>query len=125
MSAQLVAVIVQVGIATTNLPAGSAAYANTSVVVTDSSGVPQPAVLLTGAETPTPWAFQTSVNVGAGTVVATAMDANGVAIPGASVSQAFTEAGTPPPATFPSPTSITVTPVAAASALAAAAVKKA
>ncbi len=83
-----------------------AAYAGTSVVVTDSTGVAQPAVTLTGKETP-PFTFQASVAPGAGTVVATDLDVNGATLN--TVSQAFTEAGTP--VTFAPTASITVTPV--------------
>src|ERR1700679_2985025 len=107
MSAYLVPVIVAIAKgASISTPTG-AAFASTSVVVTDSSGVAQPAVLLTGAETPTAWAFSTSVNPGAGTVVATDLDVNGVAL-GQPITQTFTEAGSPPQ--FFPPTGITVTP---------------
>ncbi len=105
MSTPLVTVTVTLTKVTANLPAANAAFKNTSVVVTDSTGVAQPAVLLTGAETPTPWTFTASVAPGAGTVVATDLDVNGLAI-GTPVSQAFTEAGS----TFPSTVGITVTP---------------
>jgi hypothetical protein len=87
-----------------------AAFASTSVVVTDSTGVAQSAVILTGSETPTPWAFTASVAPGAGTVVATDLDINGAAL-GSPVAQTFTEAGSPP--TFLPTTGITVTPVTA------------
>jgi hypothetical protein len=110
MSANLVPVIVAIAKgASVNSPTG-AAFASTSVVVTDSSGTPQPAVLLTGAETPTAWAFSTSVNVGAGAAVATDLDANGATL-GTPVSQSFTEAGSPP--TFLPTTGISVMPVTA------------
>ena len=42
-----------------------AAFANITVVVTDSTGNPQAPVKLTGIETPTPYAFSTSVAPGA------------------------------------------------------------
>jgi hypothetical protein len=104
--------LVQVTVALTKGPAiatqTGAAFKNTSVVVTDSTGVAQAPVLLTGAETPTPWAFATSVAPGAGTVVATDLDINGATL-GTPISQAFTEAGSPP--TFLPSTGITVTPV--------------
>lgn len=90
-----------------NTPTG-AAYASTSVVVTDSTGVAQPPVILTGKETPTPFSFTTSVAPGAGTIVATDLDVNGGVLN--TVSQAFTETGTPP--TFAPTSVITVTPVA-------------
>ena len=72
-----------------------AAFASTSVVVTDSSGVAQPAVILTGVETPTKWAFSTSVNAGIGKVVTTDLDVNGATL-GTPIIQTFTEAGSPP-----------------------------
>jgi hypothetical protein len=119
MSTPLVPVIVAVQVgASTPTPTG-AAFASTSVVVTDSTGVAQTAVLLTGVETPTPWAFSASVAPGNGTVVATALDVNGATL-GTPITQTFTEAGTVGSGTnfFP-PTGITVTPVTAAVAQAA------
>lgn len=110
MSVTLVQVIVALTQgAPINTPTG-AAYASTSVVVTDSTGVAQAPVLLTGKELPTPFAFTTSVAPGAGTVVATDLDVNNAVI-GGPVTQTFTEAGTPP--TFAPTSGITVTPVAA------------
>ena len=92
-----------------------AAYLNTSVVVTDSTGVAQAPVLLNGTESP-PFQFNTSVAPGAGSVVANDMDVNGAVLN--TVTQPFTEAGTP--VTFAPTSGISVTPVAAAAALAAA-----
>lgn len=116
MSSNLVQVIVALAKgASTNTPTG-AASAGTSVVVTDSSGVAQPAIVLTGVESPTPWAFKTSVAPGNGTVVATDIDVNGATM-GSPVSQNFTEAGTPQ--TFLPTTGITVTPVTVPAAAAA------
>jgi hypothetical protein len=122
MSVPLVSVIVAISRATTavNTQTG-AAFASTSVTVTDSTGTPQAAVILTGKETPTPWAFSTSVAPGTGSVTATDLDVNGAAL-GAQLVQTFTEAGSPP--TFFPATGISVTPVTAAVA-AASAVKKA
>jgi hypothetical protein len=111
MSTTLVSVIVAIAKGASVPTPNGVAFASTSVVVTDSSGVAQPAVLLTGKETPTAWAFSTSVAPGAGSVTATDLDVNG-AIFGTPVTQAFTEVGTPP-AFFPT-TGIVVTPVAAA-----------
>src|ERR1700744_3165657 len=115
MSANLVQVIVALtqGPAI-NSPTG-AAYASTNVMVTDSTGVAQPPVVLTGKELPTPFALTTSVAPGAGTVVATDVDVNGAPINGP-VTKTFTEAGTPP--TFAPTSGITVTPVTAVSAAA-------
>lgn len=114
MSSQLIQVLIQLAQgALINSPSG-AAYAGTSVVVTDSTGVAQPAVVLTGKEVP-PFSFTASVAPGAGSVVANDLDVNGVVI-GGPVSQAFTEAGSPPQ--FAPTSGITVTPVAAATAAA-------
>jgi hypothetical protein len=111
MSANLVPVIVAIAKGTSILTPTGVAFASTSVVVTDSSGVAQPAVLLVGNETPTPWAFSTSVAPGAGTVVATDLDTSGTVL-GTPISQTFTEAGSPP--TFLPTSGISVTPVTAA-----------
>jgi hypothetical protein len=113
MSTPLIAVIVALTKGTSMPTQTGAAFANTSVVVTDSSGVAQPAVLLSGTETPTPWAFSTSVNPGNGTVVATDLDVNSATL-GTPITQTFTEAGTPP--AFTPTTAISVTPVQAAQA---------
>jgi hypothetical protein len=108
MSAALIPVIVALTKGVSIPTPTGAAFANTSVVVTDSSGTAQPAVLLNGSETPTPWAFSTSVNTGAGNVVATDLDVNGATL-GSPITQAFTEAGTPP--AFTPTSAISVTPV--------------
>jgi hypothetical protein len=115
MSAALVSVLVAVNTVITPSTTG-AAFASISVVVTDSSGVAQPPVLLTGVESPTPFAFTTSVAPGAGSAVATALDVNGATL-GTPITQSFTEAGSPP--TFPQPTAITVTPTASTAAISA------
>lgn len=107
MSTNLIQVIVALTQGASIPTQTGAAYAGTSVVVTDSTGVAQPAVVLTGKETPTPFAFTTSVASGAGTVVAQDTDVNGAAL-GSPVSQAFTEAGSP--ASFNPTSAITVTP---------------
>lgn len=121
MSSTLVQVIVALAKgASINTPTGAASI-GTSVVVTDSSGTAQPAVVLTGAESPTPWAFTTSVASGSGTVVATDLDVNN-AVLGSPLSQSFTEAGTPP--TFQPSTGISVTPVTVAAQVAAARTQK-
>jgi hypothetical protein len=116
MSATLVPIIVAITKGASIPTQTGVPFASTSVVVTDSSGVAQPAVMLTGVETPTPWAFSTSVAPGAGTVVATDLDNSGATL-GTPITQAFTEAGSPP--SFLPTTAITVTPVAAAVASAA------
>jgi hypothetical protein len=110
MSTSLIQITVVIIKATATLPSTNAAFAGTSVVVTDSTGVAQKAVVLTGVETPTPWGFTTSVAAGAGTITATDLDSTGAVI-GTPVTQTFTEVGSPPPATFPQTTAITVTPV--------------
>ena len=118
MSAQLFQVLVALAKGASIPTQTGAAFASTSVVVTDSTGVAQAAVLLTGAETPPPWAFTASVAAGSGTVVATDLDINGATL-GTPVSQSFTESGSPP--AFLPTTGITVTPVAVAAAAIAAA----
>lgn len=123
MSATLIPVTVQVATTTTPLPSTNAAQASISVVVTDSSGAAQPAVVLVGTETP-PWSFTTSVNPGTGSVTGTALDTAGAVI-GTPFTAAFTVT---PAATFQAPTGITVTPVTgtvAAAAAHVAAVRKA
>jgi len=107
MSTTLIPVIVAITKGASIPTPTAAAFASTSVVVTDSTGIAQPAVLLTGVETPTPWAFSTSVAVGAGTVVATDLDINGATL-GTPITVTFTEAGTPP--SFLPTISVTVTP---------------
>ena len=82
------------------------AYVGTEVVVTDSTGVAQPTVTLTGKESP-PWTIVTSVAAGAGTVVATDVDTAGATLN--TITQTFTEVGSPP-ATFTPTAGITVTP---------------
>jgi hypothetical protein len=115
MSTQLVQVTVALTEGAAIASPTGAAYLNTSVVVTDSTGVPQAAVLLNGTEVPA-FTFTTSVAPGAGNVVANDMDVNGAVIN--TVSQPFTEVGTP--VTFTPTSGITVTPTAAAAARAAA-----
>jgi hypothetical protein len=116
MSSTLVQVLVAIAKGASIDTQTGAAFASTSVVVTDSSGTAQPAVLLTGVESPTPWAFTTSVAPGAGSVTATDLDANGVTL-GTPVTQSFTEAGSPQ--TFQPSTGISVTPTANTAAIAA------
>lgn len=115
MSTSLVQVIVALSKGASIATPTGAIFAGTSVVVTDSTGIAQPAVILTGVETPTPWAFTTSVAAGTGSVVATDLDVNGVTL-GTSITQSFTEVGTPP--VFLPTSTISVTPVAAAAAAA-------
>jgi hypothetical protein len=93
---------------TAPLPAANAAFAKTTVTVTDSAGTVIPPQDLNGKETP-PWtAVFTNVAAVAGatgTVTAQDFDVNGLAI-GAPVTATFTEIGTPP--VFPQTTAITV-----------------
>ena len=92
---------------TSVLPAGSAAYAATTVTLTDSAGAVQTASL-NGTEVPPFVAvFQNVAAVagGAGTVAWQDVDANGAAIPGFAGSVPFTEVGPP---TFNGTTGATV-----------------
>jgi hypothetical protein len=100
--------LIQVTVALTkgaaiNTPTG-AQSAGTSVVVTDANGA-QPAVVLTGTETPTPWSFPTSVATGSVSVTATDLDSTGATL-GTPVTATFTEAAPP---TFQPTTAITLT----------------
>ena len=104
MSSSLVQVTIALSFGASIATPSGAAYANTSVVVTDSTGVAQPAVSLTPANP----SFAASVAVGTGTVVAQDLDVNGVVI--GTVAQSFTEAGSPP--TFTPTSAITVTALA-------------
>jgi hypothetical protein len=100
------------------LPAGNAPQASNSVIVTDSAGTIYPPVLLTGAETPTPWAYSASFAPGAATAVVTALDTAGATI-GTPTSVSFTVAAAAAPATFTALTSATFTAAGASPAAAA------
>lgn len=94
------------------LPAQNAAFAGTNAALTDAAGNVQNAVM-TGAENP-PWSTVFSgIAAGAGTCLIQDVDSKGNPI-GAPISLSFTEAGSPPPATFPQTVSATLTPVAPA-----------
>jgi hypothetical protein len=107
MSTPLIQILVAITKGASVPTSSGAAFASTSVVITDSTGVAQAPVLLTGKELPTPWAFITSVAPGNGTAVATDLDVNGVVL--GTVTQTFTEAGSPP--TFLPTSAIAITPV--------------
>lgn len=88
---------------TTPLPTGIV-FGHTNVVVTDSAGAAQ-TFALNGSETP-PWSVAVlNLADGAGTIVATDVDATGATI-GSPVSQSFTT--TAP--SFPATSGITFTP---------------
>lgn len=128
MSATLASVLISILSAKQPLPAGLAA-GPLSVVVTDSNGVAQAPVSLTGAETP-PFSFTTSLPVSAdglsvsAAVAQTALDANGTPIPGAA--RTDTVSLTEPAFNAPGAVSMVLTPAAASAnpALAAAVTKK-
>jgi hypothetical protein len=109
MSSSLIQVTIALTFGASIATPSGAAYASTSVVVTDSTGTAQPAVNVTPASP----SFTASVAVGAGSVVAQDVDVNG-AVLGSPVTQSFTEVGSPP--SFTPTTGITVTPVGAAAA---------
>jgi len=99
-------VTVVVAVTTTNLPSTNAAYASTTLTLTDGAGTVQSASV-NGTESP-PWtAVFGNVAAGNGAVVAQAVDSAGAAI-GASISQGFDETG-PVQATYPAPSGLTVT----------------
>jgi hypothetical protein len=86
----------------TPLPAGNAAQASNSVVVTDSAGTVYPAVVLTGTEQPTAWAYAATFASGAATAVVTALDINGADI-GSPATYQFTVTPIGVPTTFTAP----------------------
>ena len=109
--------LVQINISSLPLPSTNTAEASISVVLTDTTGIAQPAVNLVGTETP-PYSFtaQLTPSTAAGALTATALDTTGAAI-GSALSGPFTIL---PAATFNSPTGFSVTPVTATAAAAAA-----
>lgn len=98
----LVSGIATLSVTTQPLPSGNAPQASVSVVVTDSAGTVYPAVVLTGAETPTPWAYAATFASGQATAVATALDTAGATI-GTPGSYTFNVAAATPPQTFSAP----------------------
>jgi hypothetical protein len=115
----LVAVVATLSVSPgTPLPPANAAQASISVVVTDSAGTVYPAVVLTGAETPTPWSYSATFASGAATAVATALDINGATI-GTPASYSFTVPAPAAPATFDAPAGFGVVAANASSAIAA------
>lgn len=73
----LVSGIATLSVSTQPLPSGNAPQASVSVVVTDSGGTTYPAVVLTGAESPTPWSYAATLASGQANAVATALDTSG------------------------------------------------
>lgn len=118
----LVSGIATLSITTQPLPSGNAPQASVSVVVTDSSGVPQAPVVLTGAESPTPWAYAATFASGPATAVATALDTSNNPI-GSVATLSFTVTAAVAPQTFSAPTGFGF--VAAATSPATAALHKA
>lgn len=106
MSTQLVKVLIQVAVGAAQPTPSGQASAGISAVVTDPNGA-QPAVVLTGNETP-PWSFTASVAPGDSKVSITAIDVGGNVL--ASLPDfPFSEVGTPVN-TFLPPTGVTVVP---------------
>lgn len=104
------------------LPSGNAAQASISVVVTDGGGTTYPAVVLTGAESPTPWSYSATFASGPATAVASALDTSGAVI-GTPGSYTFTVTAAVAPQTFTAPAGFGF--VAAASSPATAALHRA
>jgi hypothetical protein len=131
MSTPLAQVLITITPVKTALPAGISAGV-LSVVVTDSTGAAQPAVSLTGTESP-PFSFTTSLPISAdgvtvsATLVETALDSTGTPIavagnPSSPIPLTLTE----PSFNAPGPATMTLTPAAAvANPALAAAIKKA
>lgn len=104
------------------LPSGNAPQASISVIVTDSAGTAYPPVILTGAESPTPWAYSATFASGSATAVASALDTSGSVI-GTAASYSFTVTAAAVPQTFTAPAGFGF--VAAATSPATAALHKA
>jgi hypothetical protein len=126
MSATLAQVLISITPIKTPLPTGITAGA-LSVVVTDSTGVAQPAVALNGSETP-PFSFTTSLPISSdgltvsATVVQTAQDSTGAPI---GTPRSDSVSLTEPSFNAPGAVTMVLTPAAAAANPAlAAAVKK-
>lgn len=114
----LVPGIVTVAPLTTPLPSSNAAQASLSCVVTDAAGTVYPAVLLTGAELPTPWSFAATYASGTASMVQTALDTTGATI-GSPGTFTFAVTAPPPPATFEAPGPVSFVPAATSPATAA------
>ena len=118
MSTALIQGVVQVTKGPSAPTSTGAASAGTSVIVTDSTGVPQAAVVLTGNETP-PWSFTTSVAPGAGNIAMSDLDVNGQLV-GPLVNSPFTASASGGTGNnFLPSTGATFTPVTAAASAAA------
>ena len=104
MSTNLVAGVGTLAVTSAPLPAGSAAQASNSVVVTDAAGTVFPAVVLTGAES-TPWSWAATYAAGTANAVVTALDTNGATI-GTPLTTSFDVAAIVP-STFMQPVAIT------------------
>lgn len=113
-----VAGIATLAVVSQPLPASNAAQASVSIVVTDSAGNTYPAVVLTGAETPTPWSYSATYASGPATAVATALDTSGATI-GTPGTYLFTVQAAAPPSTFSAPSGFSFVPAATNSATAA------
>jgi hypothetical protein len=118
----LVSGIATLAVTTQPLPAGNAPQASVSVVVTDSAGTVYAPVPLTGAESPTPWAYAATFASGAATAVATPVDTSGNPI-GSPATLSFTVTPAVAPQTFSAGTGFGF--VAAATSPATAALHKA
>jgi hypothetical protein len=130
MSASLVQVLITITPVKAPLPQGITAGV-LSVVVTDSTGAAQPAVALTGSESP-PFSFTTSLPLSAdgvtvaASIVETALDSTGTPVvfagnPSASIQLTLTE----PTFNAPGTATMTLTPAAiAANPTVAASVRK-
>jgi hypothetical protein len=119
MSATLVQVLITCATSKVPVPSGITP-AGLSVVVTDSTGAAQPAVTLTGSESP-PFSFTTSLPLSSdgitvsASIVGTALDSTGTAIvatgnPSASIPLVLTE----PSVNLLSGATMTLTPAAVA-----------
>lgn len=113
-----VAGIATLSVTSQPLPSSSAAQASISVVVSDSAGNIYPAVVLTGAETPSPWSYSATYASGSASAVATALDTAGNPI-GTPASFSFTVQAAAAPSTFNAPSGFSFVAAATNSATAA------
>jgi hypothetical protein len=114
----LVSGIATLSVTSTALPSGNAPQASVSIVVTDSAGTVYAPVVLTGAESPTPWAYAATFASGAASAVATALDTSNAPI-GTPATLSFTVTPAVTPQTFNAPSGFGFVAAATSSATAA------
>jgi hypothetical protein len=79
MSTSLIQGVATLAVASQPLPAGAAAQASISLVVTDAAGTTYPPVVLTGSESP-PWSWAATYAAGTASAAETDLDGTGKTI---------------------------------------------